>query len=49
MMRNYTEEEMKLHEKLNNDIGLSEKERQKIKERLKEIYEKETKDFPFCH
>lgn len=48
-MRHYTEEEVKLHEKLDNDHNLSDEERKKIKDRLKEIYLEETKDCPFVH
>ena len=49
MMRNYTKEEEELWNKYRNDKTLTEKERQKIIERLKKIEQKETSGMLFAH
>lgn len=48
MMRQYTKEEIELHNKLKRN-DLSESERKGIENRLKEIYMEQTKNSPFAH
>ena len=49
MMRHFTEEEIKLMDKLHTDKSLNEEDKNRIKNRLSEIEKEQTKNYPFAH